>query len=210
MNIMQMRRGMGASGAPLPYDAEIEYIQTDGSAYIDTGFKPNQNTTFELTFYTPANFGTRSIWLWGMRNAANLGQLAFLDDSGSNNIQWRFGSLVAQSSPKLAAGKYVFKNTTSPNKLEVGSRTLTTIAQSFTGSFSFFLFTFNVNGTPALSNTGAGIKFYGGKMWDGSTLVRDFIPVRIGQVGYLYDRVGGTFYGNANSTGAFVLGPDVQ
>ena len=29
------------SGAPLPYDAEVEYIESTGSQYINTGFVPN-------------------------------------------------------------------------------------------------------------------------------------------------------------------------
>lgn len=37
----------------------------------------------------------------------------------------------------------------------------------------------------------------------------DFIPVRVGQVGYLYDRVSGQLFGNSG-TGAFIVGPDVN
>jgi hypothetical protein len=40
------------------------------------------------------------------------------------------------------------------------------------------------------------------------TIVRDFIPVRKGDVGYMYDRVSGQLFGNAG-TGAFVLGSDL-
>jgi hypothetical protein len=39
-------------------------------------------------------------------------------------------------------------------------------------------------------------------------VVRDFIPVRVGQVGCMYDKVSGTLFYN-QGTGAFVLGPDV-
>ena len=39
-------------------------------------------------------------------------------------------------------------------------------------------------------------------------LLLDFIPVRVGTVGYLYDRVSGKLFGNAG-TGDFVLGPDI-
>jgi hypothetical protein len=41
----------------------------------------------------------------------------------------------------------------------------------------------------------------------GADGTRDFVPVRVGQVGYLYDRVSGTLYGNAG-TGNFTVGPD--
>jgi hypothetical protein len=38
-------------------------------------------------------------------------------------------------------------------------------------------------------------------------LVRDFIPVRVGNVGYMYDKVSGQLFGNSG-TGNFILGPD--
>jgi hypothetical protein len=47
------------------------------------------------------------------------------------------------------------------------------------------------------------------EMYNGSTLVRSYIPVRKNGVGYLYDRVSGELFGNANSTGAFTYGNDV-
>ena len=42
---------------------------------------------------------------------------------------------------------------------------------------------------------------------DGGVVITDYVPVRVGQVGYLFDRVSGTLLGNAG-TGDFVLGPD--
>ena len=57
----------------------------------------------------------------------------------------------------------------------------------------------------------ANFQIYGCKLWNGITLVRDFIPVRVGSgssaVGYLYDRVSGELFGNAG-TGEFLIGPD--
>lgn len=37
----------------------------------------------------------------------------------------------------------------------------------------------------------------------------DLIPVRVGRVGYMFDRVSGELFGNAG-TGAFILGPDIK
>lgn len=51
-------------------------------------------------------------------------------------------------------------------------------------------------------------RFYACQIWDGQTLVRDFVPCRIGTTGYLYDRVSQTLFGNIG-TGDFTLGPDV-
>ena len=53
----------------------------------------------------------------------------------------------------------------------------------------------------------ACIRMYFCEIYDGSTIVRSFVPVRVGQVGYLFDRVSGQLFGNAG-TGAFTIGPD--
>ena len=45
------------------------------------------------------------------------------------------------------------------------------------------------------------------RMTVNGTLVRSYVPVRVGSVGYLFDRVSGQLFGNAG-TGAFTLGPD--
>lgn len=51
-------------------------------------------------------------------------------------------------------------------------------------------------------------RFWGGQIWEGTTLVRDFVPCRIGTTGYLYDRVSQTLFDNIG-TGDFTLGPDI-
>jgi hypothetical protein len=50
-------------------------------------------------------------------------------------------------------------------------------------------------------------KIYRFKMEVNKTLVRDFIPVRVGQVGYMYDKISGQLFSNAG-TGNFILGAD--
>ena len=55
--------------------------------------------------------------------------------------------------------------------------------------------------------SGVRVSYY--KLWDGDELLQDMIPVRVGQVGYLYDRVSGNFFGNVAGSGAFVLGNDI-
>ena len=51
-----------------------------------------------------------------------------------------------------------------------------------------------------------------GRVWSFSTSGAvggdvDLIPVRVGQVGYMYDKVSGQLFGNVG-TGDFGLGPD--
>ena len=55
----------------------------------------------------------------------------------------------------------------------------------------------------------AHIKLYNFRLMEFDKAVMDFIPVRIGDVGYMYDRVTKQLFGN-DGTGAFVLGPDIN
>lgn len=51
------------------------------------------------------------------------------------------------------------------------------------------------------------IRIYATKMYNGTLLVRDFIPVKMNGIGYMYDKVSGQLFGNSG-TGNFILGPD--
>ena len=53
----------------------------------------------------------------------------------------------------------------------------------------------------------AKAKVFSLRIFDTGTLVRDFIPVRVGTTGYLYDRASGALFGN-DGTGSFGVGPD--
>ena len=60
---------------------QLEYIQSSGSQYINTGFKPNQDTKISITVDFPLS-GTS--WLYGGRTSAGSNSLGFLCESGSS------------------------------------------------------------------------------------------------------------------------------
>ena len=87
-----------------------------------------------------------------------------------------------------------------------GSAVVTLSASAFSSAANVLLY--NLAYIPgAASNLGISARLYSCTISDGTTLVRDFIPVRIGQTGYLYDSVSGQLFGNAGS-GNFTVGPD--
>ena len=52
-------------------------------------------------------------------------------------------------------------------------------------------------------------RIYWLKLYDSNgVLSRDFVPIRFGSVGYMYDKVSGQLFGNAG-TGDFILGNDI-
>lgn len=86
---------------------------------------------------------------------------------------------------------------------------LVTGTSTFSTDINFYLLALNVYNTPALANTAPGARIKQSKIYISNVLVRDFIPVRVGSVGYLYDRVSKRLFGN-KGTGNFVLGQDVD
>jgi len=83
--------------------------------------------------------------------------------------------------------------------LEIGNSTLT--GSAYNASSGEFVLLRIPNESNCIG------KLYGSKVYINSVLVRDLIPVRVGQVGYMYDKVTGRLFGNSG-TGSFILGKD--
>jgi hypothetical protein len=205
--ILNRRRYMGG-GSSLPYDAEVEYIQTDGKAFIDTGIKTSSNLTFDLNLYIPSH-GTQVVWMFGSRVSASSGQMGYLNDPSYNKKDWRYHNKSTTSGTILSSGNYNFKNTASVNVLKINDTiTLSAPSGNFTTNYNFLLLTLNVAGTPAIVNIADGARIMPSKIYVGGVLERDYIAVRKNGVGYLYDKVSEQLFGNANNEGAFSYGAD--
>ena len=204
----------GSSPTPVPpYDAEVEYLEGVSDAtdpnnkvvtYIDTGIKSSSNVRFELTIYTPSS--TSNYWIFGSRVANQNGQLCVMNDITAKR-HWRYNNQNASSNITISEGKHTFSNVTSRNKLVIdGISTTTATDGTFTTNYNFFLFTCNNAGSQ--SGVKSGQRIYSAKFYVSGVLTLDMIPVRVGQVGYMYDKVSGELFGNAG-TGNFILGNDV-
>lgn len=204
IELLMRRREM--SKKRLPYDAEVEYIQTDGDAYIDTGVKVANTTTFNITIKfssTPPS----AFWLFGGRVAFGSGALTPYYESGK--WHWRYGNQTPSgSSFSLATNtNYAISNVASSRVMKINNNySITATANTFSNNNTIYLLGMNNNGT--LVKAPSGLCCVGGELYTNGTKVREFIAVRVGQVGYLYDKVSGELFGNANSTGAFILGND--
>lgn len=206
--MLNRRRVYGGVSIPLPYDAEVEYLQTDGSAYIDTGVKTTSDVTFDINIYiTSESF---DFWCFGSRISSSSGQMAYMNNGKSwNRKEWWFAGARITQATKMAEGNHNFNNTANRNVLKIDDRwTLTANDATFTTDNNFYLLTTNNNGTPYTSNIQNGARILPSKLYVSGVLVRDYICVRKDGVGYLYDKVNQTFTGNANTTGAFTYGAD--
>ena len=200
------------SSPALPYDAQVEWICSDGKTYIDTGVKPSNTVRFEIVMDIP-ELTTTGIWPFGARTSSSVGKMCLFYNTNDKLWIWHFGNRSTSKTEAITVGRYTFDNhsTSAARILNVkhGSTTTsyTNTGNTFTCANNIFLFAMNT-GTGAV-NRHADEKLVSAKFWSGSTLVRDYIPVRKDGVGYLWDKVTEALYGNANSVGEFTYGNDV-
>lgn len=201
---------LGPDVAPAAYANEIAFLESTGSQYIDTGIKPTNNTRFVITMDLPRmNVNDLGAWFFGSRNGAGEAQCGVIYDRRPSvrAWQWVYGNNQNVYSVEPVSGITVFDNytTSGANELKINDLTLSVTANTFTGNYNFYLFTYNNAGNPILANILVGQKLISAKLYEGTTLVRDFIPVEYNNIGYMYDKVSGEFFAN-QGTGKFVLG----
>lgn len=187
---------------------QLEYIESTGTQYIDTGFKPNQNTrvvadmNVSLKTTIQALFGARHSYQSNSFNVFSLGST----DGGGYQSDYASNAIVNNTIP--SKGRHDIDR--NKNVFLIDGVTLNTYtATTFSCSYSIYLFTINNGGSTMTGNYPTTAKLYSCQIYDNGTLIRDFIPCMSpdGIVG-LYDTVGGTFYPN-NGTGEFVAGEPV-
>ena len=181
------------SAMSVPYDSKVEYLESpnDGvgtSVYIDTGIIGDETCAFEIkfTYYkAQAVFGSRS---------TNSNAIIVASDRA------RMGSTMAYL---VLTNGTTYTVTLDKNAYVINGTSYQLGASAFTTNNSVCIFSAN---SVSVSRMVGRIYYF--KMWKNGELVRDFIPVRVGQVGYMYDKVSGVLFGNAGS-GAFILGNDI-
>ena len=180
------------SRIPAEY-TEVEYIQSTGSQYIDTGYKPNTNTELTGKIYAT----TSSQYVYGVHPSSNT--KAF---SAYVNGNWRFSNKAISTSGKISLKTdYTVKHNKTGLWLNGSSIGTYSSPASFTADYNLYLFATN---TGTSKSYGTGIRIYDLQIKDNGVLVRDFVPVKRNSDGKygLFDTVNRVFYPNANASGA--------
>lgn len=180
----------------LPDNVEqLEYIESTGTQYIDTGVFPSNNLKINIkACYTNSN----SSYMLGSDNAYNAGIHIRLD---SKYIGIFGGSIM--NTGVVSQVNVPVTITLQNNKIYVdgqqkGSGTTQDVSKYSKSSIYVFC---THRGGEAKYN--ASMRLYELQMYDGDTLIRDFIPILDeNDVAYLYDKVEKKFYYNSG-TGTF-------
>lgn len=203
------------SRLPAAYQ-EVEYIESTGTQYIDTGCKPNESIAIEAEFAVTSSSTNQGLYggrgPYGAKQAVclvsaeNTEKLRFDYSTGIANVPNNFiytGSVYDRTK---------FKNESTANAVNAYVNDVSQFSQSetfadFEGDYSISIFAVNTANTKGLFGS---FRLYSFKVWKGETMLRNFVPVynvNNGDIG-LYDFVSGGFYGNAG-TGTFLKGADV-
>lgn len=179
--------------------ARLEYIQSSGTQYINTGFTPNNNTRVVCRFQLMDSSEEQTMFM--SRPEMNKRTFGIFHNASGWNID--YGNSRATGATEVAITDLVNLDF-NKNIATLNGVTLSVSAQTWSGTVPLMIFTRNTGGT--LSNY-AIAKLWSFKIYDDSTLVRDYIPCKnaSGAVG-LWDDVTEEFYGNSG-TGAFSAGP---
>lgn len=189
----------------------LEYLETTGSQYINTGFKPNNNT--RLVIEISGLPITEESQLFGTRSSSSASDRFMFIVAGSpqgyrtdfynNNVS--FASSVNYSG-RLKVDKN--KNVTTINDTD----SVTNTSGTFSSANSLYILASNTGGN---AGGAVSVTFYSCQIYDNGTLVRDYRPaIDTSGVVCMYDEVNKEYVYNAGS-GSFVAGteiivPDVQ
>ena len=190
------------------YDAEIEYLESTGTQYINTGFKPNQDTRIIaiMKCVTSNDYGR----LFGAGTYSTKNSIMIDYEKGATgNLCIKYGTATAWTKVTSITGDYNIhtydynKNIVYRDSVKVSQATYA----AFQCTSNLGIFTY-ING----NNVGSATEFfkgrcYGFKIYDNNVLAMDLIPVRVGNTGYMYDKVSCQLLGNSGS-GNFVIGQD--
>ena len=181
-------------GLPEGY-LQLSYIQGSGTQYIDTGFKPNNNTRVVMDVESVADgtfafFGIRDSETTNAYILWQLSSTSIRSDYGANQVQ----QTVDSTKNRIVIDKH-------EASCMYGSISIENESSAFSCSNNLLLFTTSTGGT--VDERKASAKLYSCKIYDDDLLIRNFVPAKneSDQVG-LYDLVEEKFYANAG-TGAF-------
>lgn len=181
----------------------IEYIDSNGKQYIDTGFCPDQNTSIEL-MVEPLNNSTISGWFGSRNDFSSSEDNSFSFWQINNNFRSDYNSIIT-TIDKIKIDKNIkykinkTKNITLINDIKYVEEK----EENFKSAATLTLFgiktykSTNYNLSNSVDNRMAEIRLYYCKIWNNDILIRNFVPVTdIENTACLLDTVNNKLYYN--------------
>ena len=188
------------SQLPTEYQ-EVEYIESTGTQYIDTGYCATANTKV-LTDVKVLSVPARNAWLFGSRNSdvTSRYELIWLDSEKVYRFYYGTNNYTFSGVP--STGELAI--TTASTGATINGVSVTPAAATISSTNSIYIF--SCHGGTA-SNETSYMRLFSFKIYEGKILMHDFVPCyrKSDNAVGLYDLVNGVFYTNAG-TGDFAKG----
>lgn len=183
---------------------ELEYIESNGTQYINTGFKPSGNTRLISKFET-FSFSSMTA-LFGCRDtgSATASNQFMLWNLSSGTFRTDYFGANASIYDLVQSGIHNLDKNKNVTTLD-GNSVSSTIK---TGSCSYPLILMGGSSAGTVSWK-AKMRLYSCSVYDNDEQAFDFVPCKnsSGEIG-LYDLVTSSFFANAG-TGSFTAGPEI-
>lgn len=178
----------------------FEYLQSSGTQYIDTGINPKVKPRV-VAVLTMLNNADKDYW----GNKAINGSAYYANFAAYQLYYYRYGSTTSQRVNYVVAQNTIHEWDVS-DKVYVDGVLKFTSANTYTYNASQGnIEIFKAGRSTTLGST---YRLHSFKLYDGDTLVRDFVPAQFNEEYGLWDLVQNRFYGN-KGTGTFTVGPEI-
>lgn len=184
---------------------QLDYIQSSGTQYIDTGISGGANASYEIMFRPTSSNVSYQQYFAGDKNPTipklcenSTSYTTLFIEVGTTNTTTSISSSTRNTVKYNSDGSITVNGTSITG--------LPTTAGAGWGSLTWWIF--NAHEEPTLY---ANMELYGLKMWTDGILVRNFVPAKRNSdsVIGLYDSVSHTFFTNAG-TGTFTAGSETS
>lgn len=200
-----VRRRMMMGGSAKPYDAEVEWVQGFPDYRLNIGVSVNNNgyaikakvlipsSTEYVDVFEKGTDSGQSKNMWFLTFAPN-NQVAF-----NVNLNFGYTDVLDSSIKNNIVDIDVLSNTVLIRWANKSTSMTVATPANDTGSLMIF----------SRKSRKNCIRLYSFKLYDpNGNIVSDLIPVRKGNVGYIYDKVSGRLLENIYTTGYTTYGPD--
>ncbi len=212
-NLVLSQRILG--GSALPY-IPLEYIESTGTQYIDTGKILTQNNSVEFKIRTPNDTSSDIKMNFGSRNNANSNNISSnfqnnnlaIDFNNSNYSTYRatYSGIQVETEYILYCSKNTRKIYDKNRNILAENNTICndTIITPDTCTI------FTINPVPTSYWINGKTRLYYFKIWENDGLIANLIPVKRKSDNEicLYNNITGQFFTN-QGTGSFIAGPEI-
>ena len=193
--------------AVLNYDTEektyeeVQYLQGTGTQYIDLPIIPDENTGIRIIAEAYDNTDSYAV---GLRDTS--GNTRWCIGRSSTGWYWGYGTYLSSSDRVTSLSVDAKLNWLNNKKFVAEGGGITKEYNLPTLSFTPVnkIRLFGSSGMSASYSSWKG-KQYRVQVSQGLEMIMDLIPVKVGNTGYLFDTMGGGFYGN-DGTSDFIIG----